>query len=144
MSWCHHRAVTLSARSAVVAGAPAVRWPVGPPGFQEAWSAYYSEMELLSAGLLRAFALGLVRAPLCPPHSFTRCMWPPSQAMRALVHEIEVRNGPGQDLPEDWFNDKIDQVCASLCVRSISRQLSRRSRGVVGRGGRAVRWVDMM
>jgi hypothetical protein len=45
--------------------------------------------------------------------------------MRALVREIEVRNGPGQDLPEDWFNDKIDQVCASLCVRSASRQPSR-------------------
>lgn len=58
-------------------GAPAVRWPSGPPGFKAAWSAYYQEMETLSAGLLRAFALAL-------------------------------------ELPEDWFEGKIDQHRCAL------------------------------
>ena len=40
-------------------GAPAPRWPTAPEGFDQAWLAYYREMEGLSASLLRCFALSL-------------------------------------------------------------------------------------
>ncbi len=42
-----------------VAGSHGRRWPVAPPGFEEAWSAYYRAMERLAATLLRSFAVAL-------------------------------------------------------------------------------------
>jgi len=59
------------------AGAPPIKWPTEPAGFSDAWLNYYKEMEVLSANLLRCFALAL-------------------------------------DLPENWFEDKIDKHRCAL------------------------------
>eukprot|EP01052_Picozoa_sp_SAG31_P012363 SAG31_NODE_721_length_12587_cov_5.502002_16_plen_182_part_00 len=63
-------------------GAPPTKWPkLSTTGqtraFEEAWRAYYAEMEILAATLLRGFALAL-------------------------------------DLPEKWFEDKIDRHRSAL------------------------------
>jgi isopenicillin N synthase-like dioxygenase len=58
-------------------GAPQTKWPREPTAFKAAWTTYYQAMEVLSAGILRAFALAL-------------------------------------ELPEGWFEDKIDEHRCAL------------------------------
>jgi isopenicillin N synthase-like dioxygenase len=41
------------------AGADPNRWPPAPPGFAEAWTAYYHELEQLAGVVMRIFALAL-------------------------------------------------------------------------------------
>ena len=70
---------------------PALKWPdaAAAPGFEAAWSAYYREMEALSARLLQCFALALE----LPPQWFDDKTDRHRSALRAL-------NYP--DLPEGW------------------------------------------
>jgi isopenicillin N synthase-like dioxygenase len=55
-------------------------WPASPPGFKEAWRAYYAEMEALAARIMRVFAVALE----LPETFFDRFIDKPVSGMRAL------------------------------------------------------------
>ena len=68
-------------------------WPEAPEGFREAWTAYYSEMEDLSARIMRAFAVALN----LPDNFFSPFIDAPVSALRALNYPaLSDPPAPGQ------------------------------------------------
>jgi len=68
-------------------------WPARPEGFQQAWQAYYSEMERLAARIMRVFAVALD----LPDTFFDAYIDRPISALRALNYpHSETPPQPGQ------------------------------------------------
>ncbi len=68
-------------------------WPNEPPGFREAWQAYYSAMEDLAARIMRVFAVALS----LPEDFFAPFITAPISALRALNYPaLAAPLRPGQ------------------------------------------------